>query len=49
MSTGKFITFEGGEGAGKTTQAELRPRGHIRQVVRDDGIAPDVCRAFGSC
>lgn len=42
MSAGKFITFEGGEGAGKTTQTEL-----LRKRLRDLGIDPLVTREPG--
>jgi len=42
MSRGRFITFEGGEGAGKSTQAallagSLRERGHNVLLTREPG------------
>lgn len=42
MAAGKFITFEGGEGAGKSTQAEmlaqrLNETGHETLVTREPG------------
>src|SRR5207244_1881537 len=45
MPQGRFITFEGTEGAGKTTQIELlterlRERGHIVRAVREPGGTP---------
>jgi dTMP kinase len=42
MSEGKFITFEGGEGAGKTTQTEL-----LRKRLREHGIDALVTREPG--
>jgi dTMP kinase len=42
MSEGKFITFEGGEGAGKTTQTEL-----LRKRLREQGIDALVTREPG--
>jgi dTMP kinase len=42
VAAGKFISFEGGEGAGKTTQAEL-----LRQRLRDRGIDALVTREPG--
>ncbi|MFL0356579.1 dTMP kinase [Erythrobacter sp. GH1-10] len=39
---GRFIAFEGGEGAGKTTQANL-----LAAALRDRGIAVDVTREPG--
>lgn len=45
MPQGRFITFEGTEGAGKTTQIELltkrlREQGHIVRAVREPGGTP---------
>lgn len=53
MAHGKFITLEGGEGAGKSTLAQnlsraLRARGHDVLVTREPGGAPgaDAIRAL---
>jgi dTMP kinase len=45
MSRGKFISFEGGEGAGKSTQAKLlrtalQSRGHDVLLTREPGGSP---------
>lgn len=42
MAAGRFITFEGGEGAGKTTQIEL-----LRKRLRDRGLDVLVTREPG--
>jgi len=42
MPSGRFITFEGGEGSGKTTQVQL-----LAQRLRAKGIAPILTREPG--
>lgn len=53
MAQGRFITLEGGEGAGKSTLAQglgaaLRQRGHEVVLTREPGGAPgaDAIRAL---
>lgn len=52
MAHGRFITFEGGEGAGKSTQVErlgerLRADGHDVLITREPGGAPGALEIRG--
>ncbi|WP_410960407.1 dTMP kinase, partial [Salmonella sp. SAL4431] len=42
MPSGRFITFEGGEGSGKSTQAQL-----LAQTLRTRGVDPILTREPG--
>jgi len=43
MATGKFITFDGGEGVGKSTQVQRLAGGGDMALMREQvrGLAPD--------
>ncbi|MDP9126920.1 MAG: dTMP kinase [Pseudomonadota bacterium] len=44
MRRGKFITLEGGEGAGKSTQAK-----HLADMLRREGLETVLTREVGGC